>query len=109
MKTFLRFIVAFLALTGAAVMATGLFGIRFGNSDFWDYHGLLFLVFIALFPRLTLFFTGFWGGPIWWLAWLFIPRILVAVLATIAYWNQNPILVIIAWLVAFGGESSEKY
>jgi len=34
---------------------------------------------------------------------------LVAVLATLAYWYQNPFLVCVAWLTAFGGESSEKY
>lgn len=32
----------------------------------------------------------------------------MAVLATITYWNQNPFLVVISWLVAMGGESSEK-
>ncbi len=32
----------------------------------------------------------------------------MAFLATIAYWKTNPVLVIIAWLVALGGESSEK-
>lgn len=32
----------------------------------------------------------------------------MAVLATIAYWEQNPILVVISWLMALGGESGEK-
>lgn len=36
------------------------------------------------------------------------PRFLIAYLATVAYWQTNPILVVIAWLVALGGESSEK-
>ncbi len=44
----------------------------------------------------------------WWLAWIITPRFLVAYLATVAYWQTNPILVAIAWLVALGGESSEK-
>jgi len=38
-----------------------------------------------------------------------VPRYLVAFLATLAYWNQNPFLVVFSWLIAFGGESSEKY
>ena len=44
----------------------------------------------------------------WWLGWLVAPRILVAILATISYFEANPVLVVIAWLVALGGESSEK-
>lgn len=44
----------------------------------------------------------------WWVAWLFAPRFLVAFLATIGYWQTNPVLVMIAWFVAFSGETSEK-
>jgi uncharacterized membrane protein YGL010W len=107
---FLKFLIAFFAITGAVVLATGLLDVRFENSNFWDHHGVLFLIAIAIFPRLTLLFSGVaTGGLLWWLGWIFAPRILVAVLATVAYWYQNPILVVIAWLVAFSGESSEKY
>ena len=109
MKLFFKFIVGFLALTGAVALSSNLFGLEFSNQNFWDFHGILFLVFIALFPRLTLLFSSVAsGGLIWWLGWLFAPRLLVAILATFAYWNQNPGLVVIAWLVALGGESSEK-
>lgn len=105
-----RFFVTFLAVTGAVVLATGIFGISFGQANYWDYHGLLFLAAIAFFPRLTLIFGGVaTGGLLWWLSWIFFPRFLVAVLATLTYWYQNPILVVISWLVALGGESSEKY
>lgn len=110
MKIFWRFLTAFLAVMGAVVLMTNVFGVEFGHSNFWDHHGILFLIFIAIFPRLTLLFSNVAsGGLVWWLGWLFAPRILVAVLATLAYWYQNPILVVIAWLAAFGGESSEKY
>jgi hypothetical protein len=110
MRFFLRVLIAFLAITGATVIATGLLGIEFGHSNFWQSHGVLFLVSITFFPRLTLLFSSVAsGGVLWWLSWLFAPRLLVAVLATVAYWHQNPILVVIAWLVALGGESSEKY
>lgn len=110
MRSFWRFLIAFLAITGAVALATSQFGVRFGHFNFWNYHGVLFLIFITLFPRLTLLLSSVpTGGVLWWLSWLFIPRLLVAVLATLNYWYQNPFLVVISWLVAFGGESSEKY
>lgn len=110
MFTFSRFVIAFLALTGAAVIATGLLGVEFGNSNFWDHHGLMFLFFITAVPRLTLLLSSVaTGGVLWWIGFIFAPRILVAILATFAYWNKNPILVVISWLIAVGGESSEKY
>lgn len=84
--------------------------IQFGVENFWDNHGLFFLAFITFFPRLTLLFSSIpFGGLLWWLGLLFAPRILVSFLATLAYWNENPILVIISWMIALGGESSEKY
>lgn len=36
------------------------------------------------------------------------PVFLVAYLATMAYWQTNPVLVVISWVMAIGGESSEK-
>jgi hypothetical protein len=76
---------------------------------FWYHHGLLFILFLAFFPRLTLLFSSVaFGGPLWWLGWLVAPRLLVAILATGAYWRTNPVLVVITWIWAFGGESAEK-
>lgn len=110
MKSFWRFLIAFLAVTGAVALMTGVFGMKLGHSNYWDHHGVFFLIFLMAFPRLTLLFSSVpSGGLVWWLGWLFAPRILVAMLATLAYWHQNPILVVISWLVALGGESSEKY
>lgn len=78
--------------------------------NFWDKHGIFFLIFITLFPRLTLLFSSVaFGGLFWWLGFIFVPRILVAVLATMSYADTNPILVIISWFIAFSGESTEKY
>ena len=77
--------------------------------DFWQVHGWWFLIFIALFPRLTMFFavtTPF--GWLAWLGWLFAPHLTVAILATTYFWSTNPILCIIAWLVAFGGTFGES-
>lgn len=110
MNIFMRVLVGFLAITGAVALVTGFGEFEFGQADFWDHHGLVFLAAIAFFPRLTLLFSSVpFGGILWWAGWLFAPRLLVAVLATFAYWHQNPILVVIAWLIALGGESSEKY
>ena len=110
MKTLLRLMIAFLAVTGAVLFATVGFGVEFAHEEFWAHHGVFFLVSIMLFPRLTLIFGGVaTGGLLWWLGLLFAPRLLVAVLATLTYWNQNPVLVAAAWVVALGGESSEKF
>lgn len=104
-----KFLILFLVISGVAFIATTQLGVQFGTTDFWDYHGLFFLIAIALFPRLTLLLSSVpLGGLFWWLGWLFAPRILVAILATITYWNHNPILVTLSWLVAIGLESSEK-
>ncbi len=81
----------------------------FGTIDFFQKHGIFFLVFITLFPRLTLLFSSVAsGGVIWWLGFVFCPRILVASLATVSYFHTNPVLVVISWIVALGGETMEK-
>jgi hypothetical protein len=109
MKLFFKFCFLFLFLTIAVALTTRELGFEFGQDNYWDNHGLFFLVFLALFPRLTLLFSSVVSsGIIWWLGWLFAPRLLVAALATFSYWHQNPALVVMAWLVALGGESSEK-
>ncbi len=76
--------------------------------DFWTQHGPFFLLFITLFPRLTMLFAvtapfGFLA----WLGWFFAPHLTVAILATQYYWETNPILCVIAWFVAFAGTGSE--
>ena len=76
--------------------------------NFWDIHGLFFIFFMCFFPRLTLLFATVWGGFLWWLGLIFVPRITVAILATLTYWNTNPIIVIFAWIWALAGETIEK-
>lgn len=75
--------------------------------DFWQAHGVFFLIAITLFPRLTMLCCVAVGGPWWWVGWLFAPHLLVAILATTAYWDTNPFLCVIAWLVALGGTTGE--
>lgn len=62
------------------------------------------------FPRLTLIFSSVpFGGLLWWLGWIFAPRLLVAIFATTYYWHTNTILVILSWIWALGLESGEKH
>ncbi len=109
MDALIRIAITFLLVSLGASLLIGVFNVEFGQGDFWDHHGVFFLVFIALFPRLTLLFSSVpFGGLFWWMGWIFAPRFLVAMLATIAYWHSNKVLVVISWLVCVGGESSEK-
>lgn len=106
-------------LRGLAIFAvlftiTTIFGdlgkIQFGTVNYWQKHGVFLLIFLAIFPRLTLIFSSIpFGGFFWWLGFLFVPRILVATLATVAYFKTNPVLVTMSWLIALGGEFFEKY
>ena len=75
--------------------------------DFFTNHGVATLIFLAIFPRLTLLIASFaTGGLLWWLGWIFAPHLLVAFLA-IPYLDSNPVLVIVAWLIALGGTNGE--
>ncbi len=115
MKTLFKIAIIFLCITGATTLLYNYAGLELGNIDYFTKHGWFFLFSIALFPRLTLLVSGLlvgsieFGGIFWWLGFFFAPRMLVAILATAAYWNTNPVLVILSWLIALGGESSEKF
>lgn len=109
MNTIFKIAIVFLAITGATTLLMNTTNVEFGSSMFWQNHGVFFLIFITIFPRLTLLFSNVaFGGLLWWLGFFFAPRLLVAVLATLSYWENNPALVVIAWLVAISGETGEK-
>lgn len=113
MKTIYKILIIFLAITGASTLLYNFTEFQFGNIDYFDKHGWIFLIALAFFPRVALFFAAITqniaiGGLLWWVGYFIAPRFLVALLATASYWHTNQILVIIAWLVALGGESSEK-
>lgn len=114
MNTIIKIAIIFLAITGASTLLYNYTDVTFGTIDFFTKHGWIFLITVALFPRLTLLVSGLifnsieFGGLFWWLGFFFAPRILVAILATVAYWQTNKVLVILSWLIALGGESSEK-
>lgn len=76
--------------------------------NFWDVHSILFVVCLFFFPRLTMLFATVWGGILWWIGWIFAPRLLVAILATTFYWETNTVLVVLTWFWAIGGEGAEK-
>lgn len=99
----------FLLIVGTGIMVQ-VFKTDFGTVNFWDKHGVFFLIFITFFPRLTLLFSSVpFGGFFWWVGFFLLPRVLVASLATVAYFHTNPVLVTISWLVALGGEVFEKW
>lgn len=109
MNSILKLLILFFCVTGLSTVLMTVFDIPFGHDNYWKYRGYFFLFFITLFPRLTLLFSSVAsGGFLWWIGWLFAPRFLVAFLATITYWHSNKILVLISWMVALGGETSEK-
>ena len=79
--------------------------------NFFAEHGIFLLIFLSLFPRLTLlvgiiFGTFISGGCCWWIGWFFAPHVLVAILA-LPYFDTNPVLVVIAWIFAFLGTFAE--
>ena len=77
--------------------------------NFWDVHGVVFIICMFFFPRLTLLFSSVaFGGVFWWLGFIFTPRLLVAILATVAYWSTNPVLVVLSWVWMLMGEGLEK-
>lgn len=79
--------------------------------NFWDVHGWLFLVGIAAFPRLTMLLAvSVPFGWLAWLGWLFVPSLLVAILATNYYWDTNPVLCVLAWIwfAVKGGETGRR-
>jgi len=80
--------------------------------DFWQLHGVLFLIGIAIFPRITMLFftsvTTVFAGPLIWVGWIFAPHITVAIVGTYLYWDTNPVLCVISWFIALSGEGTEK-
>jgi len=110
MKTLLfKALAVFFILIVCTSVMMDIFQTDFGTVDFFQKHNIFFLVFITIFPRLTLLFSSVaFGGFFWWLGFFICPRILVASLATVAYFHTNPILVVISWIVALGGETMEK-
>lgn len=110
MTTALRLIAIFLVLTLMTTIMSDLFQAEFGEINYWQKRGPFFLVFVTFLPRITLLFSSVVsGGFLWWVAFFVCPRFLVAILATAAYWNTNPILVTISWFVAIFGEAMEKW
>lgn len=110
MTTTLRLIAIFLVLTLITTIMSDLFQAEFGDINYWQKRGPFFLLFVTFFPRLTLLLSSVVsGGFLWWLAFFVCPRFLVAILATAAYWNTNPVLVTISWFVAIFGEAMEKW
>lgn len=105
-----RGVFIFFILFVATSVMVDVFNTEFGRVEFSQKHGIIFLFFITIVPRLTLLISSVaTGGIFWWLGFFFCPRILVASLATVSYFHTNPILVTISWIIALGGETMEKF
>lgn len=77
--------------------------------NFWDAHSIFFLIGLVLFPRITVvFFSQVTGGLIFWIVFLVFPRIVVPILAAYYYWDTNPVLVVLSFLICFSAETGEK-
>lgn len=101
-KVFL--ITLLLTLTGCSTDIVSVEG-----QGFFVNHGILQLLGWVFFPRIMfIFFSAMTGGLFFWVGVLFIPRFMVAFWATTYYWDTNPILCILAWLIAIPSESAEK-
>jgi len=74
--------------------------------NFWDEYSWWVLPALAVFPRLTLFLLFPWGGWLWWVGWFLTPHLLVAILA-LGYWDTNPVLVVMSWIMAVAGTFGE--
>ena len=74
--------------------------------NFWDSYGWWTLAGLAVVPRFTLFVLFPWGGWLWWTGWALAPHLMVAILA-LPYWDQNPVLVCLAWFFALAGTGGE--
>lgn len=73
-------------------------------------HGVWFLLGMAFFPRLTMLIAGLTsalGGPLFWFGFALLPHIMVAVIASLMYWDKNPIVVLCAWFFAIWGTIAE--
>lgn len=79
--------------------------------NFWAAHGhfvgLILLIGLALFPRITTFFMVPHFGCLAWIGWVFAPHLLVAIFATYMYWHSNPVLCVFAWIFALAGTGGE--
>lgn len=83
-------------------------------TDFWDVHGMAFVLCMCFLPRVTIVFmasarsipidVGLLSFTGWWIA----PRLTVAIVATPIYWDTNPALIILTWVWAVVGEVLEK-
>lgn len=80
------------------------------ETDFFTNHDWAWLQLLmwTFFPRLSFWFMSAITGGFWfWVGVLFVPHIMAAFWATTMYWDTNPILCIIAWMIALGGTSGE--
>ncbi|MEK7120652.1 MAG: hypothetical protein AAB840_01010 [Patescibacteria group bacterium] len=81
-----KFLIIMLVAFSLVACATPEWPAERNTTDFWQVHGIWFLIFMALFPRTTMLLaTAHPIGCLSWLGWLVAPRILAAIIATHYY------------------------
>ena len=74
--------------------------------------GLVLMILCAIFPRIAMIVAMLFGGLgvafLGILGWIFVPRITIAIIATVNYFDTNPVLCILAWIILLCGEGAEK-
>jgi len=79
------------------------------SANFWEVHNIFFLLGLVFFPRITvIFFSYVIAGPLFWIFFLFFPRIVIPILAAYHYWDTNPVLVVLSFIISLSAETGEK-
>lgn len=78
-------------------------------TNFWENHTWVFILAMFFFPRLTMLFaTSVGGGCLYWIGFVFAPRLTVAIIGTYLFYHTNGLLLIFTWIWALVGEGVEK-
>lgn len=89
-------------------IAQHFYQITFPTQNFFLFHSFFYLFGLSIFPRITLLISASLGGILWWIGFIFFPRLLIAILASYYYFATNPFLVFLSWVIAINGENLEK-
>ena len=71
-------------------------------DGYWTNHSLLFLIGLTIFPRFTLLFSNISSNILFWLGWLFLPRLMIALLGiTTVYYFMTFLYILATIIISF--------